>query len=364
MRQEIKEVNFPKTEANVIGIDIGYSAIKTVTQDKVFKIPSYVEKVERELRFVGESKDTDIFYKDDKNMWAIGLSAYNLKSFDDSDTGEDILLSRNRTLSEEFQVLANVAVAIAVGSNPKKEIVIQTGLPCSYIKEDAPILRQVLAGKKRFSIKVGKGDWQNFDYEIKPENVKIMEQPFGSFFSISFDKNGNFIDNSDKNILIVDGGFKTLDIAQINGAVSGKSITFDNLGMMRVYKVATENIYKDYGADISVFDFDEALSKGVYKHRNRMTMEAVEINIKDYYTKALKQVGDDMFSKIFNSYDGLRNVDMVVLTGGTCDACKDGLMEALNKASVTAVMSNTNDPSLELCLSNARGYYFYRRHVE
>lgn len=362
MRQEIKDVNFPKTTDNVIGIDIGYSAIKAVSENKIFKIPSYVKKIERDLRFVGEPKDTDLFYRDSEGMWAIGLSAYNLKAFDNSDTGEDILVSRSRTFSEEFRVLSNVGIGVALSTNPQKEIIIQTGLPCSYIKEDAAPLRTVLSGKREFALKIGKNDWQSFDYEIKPENVKIMEQPFGSFFSISFDKDGSFIDNSEKNILIVDGGFKTLDIAQINGAVSGKSITFDNLGMTHVYKIATDKIYQDYSADISIFAFDEALAKGVYIHRNRMTKEAVEIDVKKYYNEALKQTAQDIFDKIFNSYDGLNNIDVVVLSGGTCDACKETLTKLLTESNVNTLMSNTNDLSLELCYSNARGYYLYRRH--
>lgn len=364
VRQEIKEVNNPKTAKNIAGIDIGYSNIKVVSESRIAKIPSYIKKVDSKFRFMGELKDSDIYYRDDKGVWAVGLSAYKLKAFDTSDTDEDILVSRNRTFSHEYKVQTNVAIAIAIGANPKKEVVIQTGLPCSYIRQDAQGLRDELAGRHVFELRIGNGDWQKFDFEILADNVKIMEQPFGSFFSVSFDKEGNFVDNSSYNVLIVDGGFKTLDIAQINEAVSGKSITFDNLGMSHVYQIASDLIYKDTGADVSTFAFDDALAKGFYKHRDRRTKEAVNIDVKKYYDVALRQVADSIFEKLFNSYDGFNGVDTVVLTGGTCDACKDILIPLFKKADINVMMSNANDPAMELSYSNARGYYLYRRSAE
>ena len=364
VRQEIRDVNNPKTDKNITGIDIGYSNIKVVSESKIAKIPSYIKKIDNKYKFMSDLKDSDIYYKDESGVWAVGLAAYRLKVFDTSDTDEDILVSRNRTFSYEYKVQMNVALGIAIGANPKKEVVIQTGLPCSYIKQDAQGLREELAGLHEFELRVGNNDWQRFSFEISPDNIKIMEQPFGSFFSISFDKDGNFVDNSNLNVLIVDGGFKTLDIAQINESVSGKSITFDNLGMLHVYQLASDMIYKDTGADVSVFSFDDALAKGVYKHRNRRTKESISIDVKRYYDIALKMTAESIFEKLFNSYDGFNGVDTVILTGGTCDACKDLLIPEFKKADVNVKMSNSNDPTMELGYSNARGYYLYRRSVE
>lgn len=363
MRQEVKEISFPKTKDNIVGLDIGYSAIKAISEDRLIKIPSYVRKIEDEdgIKFLGENKDTDIFYKDATGLWAIGLVAYKLKKLRNDKTGEDILVDRNRTTSEEFSVLANVGLGAAIGRQPKEKIIVQTGLPCSYIREDASILRTVLSGEKKFELKIGKNDWQAFNYEIKPENVKIMEQPFGSYFSVSFDKTGKYIDKSNENILVLDGGFKTLDIAQINEAISGRSITFDNLGMSQIFKIACEGIYKDYGADLSIFDFSDYLNKGKYTHRNKLTKAVSEIDLKVYYKKALNTVAGNIFNKVFGLYNGFEGVDEVILTGGTCEACKNQLVEQFKNTGIKVELSNSNDEELELSYSNARGYYLYRR---
>ena len=168
MSNSIKIINKkqPGTEVNLIGMDIGYNALKLFSENRICKIPSFVKKVDENLNFFGDMKDTDIFYKDDTGIWAIGLSAYNLKAFDSTNNGEDILVSRSRTLTKEFQILKDVGIALALQENPTKKIIISTGLPCSYIKEDAGILRQRLATHSKFAIKIGNGDWKGYSFDL------------------------------------------------------------------------------------------------------------------------------------------------------------------------------------------------------
>ena len=188
-----------------------------------------------------------------------------------------------------------------------------------------------------------------------------MEQPFGSLFSVQFDKDGNFLNKEMNQTLIIDGGFKTLDIAQINGNVTGATITFDNLGMKRVYEVATRQIYKDTGADISLFTFENAMRQGKFNYTNRLTMKSTEIDVRKYFNDAIGPVAEEMFERICASYDSLVNISTVIFTGGTVAVCKDALTRLFKDAGKQIIMANINSPDLGLEFCNARGYYLYRR---
>ena len=142
------------------------------------------------------------------------------------------------------------------GAPGDKEIVIQAGLPPLHLKKGKSEVQAIFQGRHRFSIKLGKQDWKDFDYEISEKNVFVMPQPLGSLISSSVDRDGRTIPNAMKffrsSIMVFDPGFGTLDLFNVrNGNVVGSN-TDPNGGMRKVFELTCDDIYAVYGIALTV----------------------------------------------------------------------------------------------------------------
>ena len=135
-KQEFKKnVDIPKGKKFVIGLDIGYSAVKCFYEKGYFCFPSYVRKLDSDLFIYGEQ---DILYRDMEtgNQYIIGRTAQEMISTSETNVTESELFSRNRYRSKSFKILCNIAMAFALDcKNDEREIVVQTGLPSAYEKQ-------------------------------------------------------------------------------------------------------------------------------------------------------------------------------------------------------------------------------------
>lgn len=62
----------------IIGLDIGYSAIKGMSPNKIYSVPAYARKIPADRVRLNEPSETDIYYKaENGDIWVVGSLAYN-----------------------------------------------------------------------------------------------------------------------------------------------------------------------------------------------------------------------------------------------------------------------------------------------
>ena len=154
-RQEFrKNMDTPKGRKFVIGLDIGYSAVKCFYEKGYFCFPSYVRKLDSDLFIYG---DQDILYRDLEtgNQYIVGRTAMEMISSNETNITESEMFSRNRYRSKNFKILCNLAIAFALEcKRDEREIVIQTGLPSAYEKADTPAIKKALMKPAHFQVRI------------------------------------------------------------------------------------------------------------------------------------------------------------------------------------------------------------------
>lgn len=170
-----------------LAMDIGYSGVKGMSPNKVYCFPSFARTVRGQMLELGEPDSKDILYRDEKGiLWSVGASAQNNLSSRDTNDSMLSLYGRDRYYQPMFLVIARVGMGIGMieneFGNPNDKVpVLQTGLPPKYLEEDVQYLKEVLAGKHSFDLKIGNSAWQHFDFELTQDNIMVTQQPMGSF---------------------------------------------------------------------------------------------------------------------------------------------------------------------------------------
>lgn len=370
-RTEIKNrVNAGSEKNWVMGLDIGYSAVKLFCANKAAVFPSYARKINENSLVLKEASETDIRYRDKDGVWVIGNLAYEKVNASEAVDSETELFSRNRYYSPMFKVISRTGLAIGLmantfGNPQGKNIKVQTGLPPKYMN-DANVLKESLAGHHEFELKVGKAPWQKFNFTLATDDIYVMPQPLGSLVSASTNREGKQVPEarnyfSADEVVIFDPGCGTLDDYTVrNGSVDDWN-TFSKLGMHEVFARTCDDICKAYGREILVPELQNYLTSGEVKvvvdkremKREIRSFEGIlEENSKKVCLEAIEQM-----KSVHNYFD---SCDYIIATGGTYDAWAP-IFNAVFKDmdGLKIVPGNINDPELSNIYSNVRGYYFY-----
>lgn len=354
----------------VIAPDIGYSGVKVFAPNSISCFPSYARKVEDNEILLGIANSKHIQYRDETGTWMVGEEAQNMITSDESKDSSQALYGKNRYFSHMFKVIARTGIAMGLfknnyGDPTGKTIIIQTGLPPKYMKEDEKWLKEVLKGSHEFEIKLANDNWIKFNFEIMYDNIFVMPQPMGSFFSAITDSKGKSIPDARKfqtsNILIADGGFKTFDTFDINSGRLKSYDTFDDLGMKQVFQQTSNEILKTFGVDIPVYAMQKYLAEGKVTTFDRASRKTELKDFTEILNNECKAVCIDAMERICNMYNDLIDYKYLLMTGGTGFAwlpiTKD-YFSGMSNLTITTGMPK--DESLSSILSNARGYYFSR----
>lgn len=349
----------------LVGIDIGYSSVKVMSCNKTCVFPSAAIPYKNNGT-VGRLENDYITYKDENGEeWLVGKTAQ--EEFDDT-TSDEANFGRQRYDDPAFLVIARVGLALGLMSNKygepgNKPIYVQTGLPPKY-KDDAPILREVLSGHHKFSIKIGSYDTQDYDFNIEPDNVFITMQPMGTLYSVSINNERKFIPESQdylgKNLIVFDPGFGTFDLFFIKSHRVTDSQTFSDLGMKQVFQETADQIAKKCHQTVSVSEMQKYLEKGEVRIYDRRALSYRDEPIGDILKEATNKICDKAIEKMVQIYP-MQDVDFLVVTGGTGAAWIDRIRERLKgMPGLKIINGNQNDDRLPFIYANVRGYYLYR----
>lgn len=350
-----------------VALDIGYSAVKGFSPNRIFSFPAYASKIHGTLLDFAAAKPDEILYRDERGeTWYVGASAQSMIESKKYSESELSLFGRHRYLSPMFLVIARVGIALSMlensfGSPEEKSIFLQTGLPPAYMKEDAKVLREVLTGMHQFQIKVGGGKWTSIKFTLTKDSIGVMPQPMGTLFSISTDKNGSFTPEANQyltsNLMILDPGFGTLDIFNIEDRHVTSSETYDNLGMKRVLEETSKEIYNEYGEDIPVPSMQGILGTGKVKVFDPAQRKNILKPFDVLLEKSSKKICQEVINKLDVNYGYLKGYDYLVVTGGTGAAWSEQIRESYG--GILPIIAGNQNDDLPYIFSNVRGYYMY-----
>ena len=351
---------------HIIGLDMGYSGPKCFHEKGNFVFPNYCQKLTGEV--FGELNKSDIIYEDleTHEKYFVGEAASKALS-EDTIVAEDALFGRNHYLHPNFLIVFRTSLGIALWDTPTdgSDVFLQTGLPPAYITKDEPYLRSVLENNHKFKLTMGK-ETKTFDITLSKENIDVMYQPMGTFYSVVIDQNGNLTPNisnyMSSNLMVFDGGFGTLDKFFVRGKQLETKDTNPNLGMKRVLEETRNLIQKDLKKDalndvsISIPAMQTCLKTGKFKVNDRIHLVVKEYPIDKYLEEANKIVREEAFESI---KDYVFDIKYLIMTGGTGAAWCDYFKERLRGIPLEVISGNSGS-NLPTVYANARGYYMYR----
>jgi plasmid segregation protein ParM len=353
----------------VLGLDIGYSAVKGMSPNKIFCFPAYARKLSANATNLKADEPTDIYYRDESGEWAVGSLAYNEVNANEVMDSETELYGRNRYFSQMFQVISRTGIAIGLmensyGNSMGKKLSVQTGLPPKY-ENDEEVLKEVLSGTHTFEIKVGLGKWKKFSYSLSTDDIYIMPQPLGALISSSISKEGRQLpiirEYFSKNLIILDPGFGTMDDYSVHKGRVSNYETFPDLAMREVFRRTCADIKSVFGVEVTVPDLQNHLDSGEVKKITRVPFSSKKFSFAEILEKAKKDVCLDMLEKMKSVHNYFADIDYIIVTGGTYDAWKDIILDTFKDMDdLKIIPANINDESLTNVFSNVRGYYYQR----
>lgn len=367
-----------------IAIDIGYSGTKIYSPNIIACFPSYAARVSGNLLQMASTDENAILYKDENGeIWKVGKIAQDAMSPDDADSSSMAIYGRKRYFDPMFLVIARTAIGIAsrknaYGDPEGKKICLETGLPNSYIRMDAPLLKEVFTGHHTFDLRIGTGDWQHFDLTLDANDIFVMQQPMGTLLSITTDDNGNSIpdavDYYSSALLIIDPGFGTFDCFSLKGAEMAGVETYTAYSMKQVFANTVEKIQAEYGTEIPVPTIQKYLDAGFFTQYDRKTRTGKNIPFEEILNECSREVAQAAVDKVCEVYGDLLEFKYLVITGGTGEAWYEEFANAfkgLPNLKIIPGNVNTdgilvdehgNKTPLPFIFSNVRGYYMYLQH--
>lgn len=365
-RSEIVSCKNLKLDAVALcALDIGYSAVKGFSATRRFCVPSYVR--EQSFESIGTPQPTDILYEgEDGIIYAVGSMALASLSGKDTNDAANTMFSRNRYFSAAFLILARVGLALGLGQPDEAPVVLQTGLPPAYRKADTALVKEALVGAHNFRMKVGAGEWQTYSFTLEAENIFVMDQPIGSVYSASKRNDGTTVlcDDGrtyiDHKVLVLDGGFGTLDIFSIANRSIDSTNTFNDLGMKAIFEKTAEDIFQMYGKEVYAHTLQKYLSNGQISVFDRKTRSTRNEDISDLLRENTRRICEKAMAKIEAAYDDLEDYDFLLVTGGTGAAWYEMLRDRYKGMQSLSVIAANQNERIAPVYNNVRGYYIYR----
>jgi len=376
-KSEIVDQPMPKINGNnqhkgktIVALDIGYSAVKGVSPNRIFRFPSFAKKAPDGLDIVAKVKQYDIQLKDNTSgeVWLVGQVAEDLMDQRDLDsTTDESLYSRFRYESPVFKVLASAGLALGlIGTGSGNDIYVQTGLPATYKERDEGKLKKALCGHYDIEIKVGNGKWMPFVFDLTEDTVDVMEQPQGTLCSTMYQASGELsktgVEIAKSNTIILDIGFGTEDLFSFKHGYKNSHKTYSDTGMKAVFEETIKRIQRQHpDASFKIFEFQKYLESGVASYFDIESFGETDVAFADILEEVNRELCDKSINRLMTDYDNLMDYNYLIVTGGTGESRYEMIRDKLSKLKKLQVMpGNVTNPNLPFVYSNVLGYYMVR----
>lgn len=374
-QSEIRNYKMPRINGNnqykartIIALDGGYSAVKGVSPDRVFKFPSYAKRAPEGLEVVGKVRPTDIQFRNDDTgeVWLVGDAAESLMDQTDIEsTTDNSLYNRYRYDSEVFKVIMMSGMALGLWGTPEgNEIFLQTGLPAKYKDSDTGKLINALTGNHNISIKVGARDWVSFKFTLNEDQIDVMEQPQGTLCSTIY-KDGKVTEQGTKilraNSIVLDIGFGTEDIFSVRNGYKNSHQTYVDTAMKSVFEEVIRIIREKYDTEVKIFELQKYLQTGEIPCFDQDTFKTTYVPFGDILEQANKSLCEKSVRRLMQDYGNMMDYQYLLVTGGTGESRFNWIKDRLSGLGrLEVIPGNLNTPDLPFSYSNVVGYYDIR----
>lgn len=369
-KNEFIQKNYPELpDAQIIGVDGGYSSFKAATGKSLFAFPSAV-KMSGGQEILAKLPANTIRIQDNNSgeEYFVGDLAEDLLSPKEIDAlSDDSMYSRYHYTSPNFRRLMTAALGCAVlknGAENKSEIYVCSGVPTEYTA-DAPMLQDVISGDYSLNVAIGGGNFVPVKFHVAQENVYISEQAKASLIPIVYDNNGQIIrsrmDIYGGPTIIDDNGFMTEDILTLeHNILSPVKTSRTDTGMHAVYEaVIKDMIAENPGVKCKIHELPKFLEAGIYKYMDFASFSQKTFDFTPSIEKYNKLLAEKSVKELINSKGAdIANYKYLILTGGTNELRYNMIKDALRGLpDLTIYRGNENDPTVPMRYSNSIGYY-------
>lgn len=323
-----------KESKNILAVDLGYSSVKCACYDEndilqLDKFISCTAKVDSPL----ESDDESLFQLGE-NYYVLGTPALKVPR------SQQIQLNSWEGLLEIYPVWISFLLKKYGGKDKFTKVAIGLSLAFKeHAEELLENLEKTLMIPKEFFI-------------ILPQGLiaKKIYYEYGLNINEQSKKN----DTKVQNILIVDGGFLTLDICNvINGtASSSATIGLKDTGVINISYDLVDYIFKEFGIRISIKEAQVIVDNdGAWKRRGKIY--DLSEQVKKFSIKYLVNVLNLLEERFGEAIDGL---DAVLIVGGVAYFFKKYLKDITPEIEKHFPLNFLQIPEIESEFYNAFGF--------
>lgn len=316
----------------IVGIDGGYSAFKTLTDDKTVHLPSVAGTVDK-ARFTMNGHHDIILSVNGQGQMMVGDAAIRQSRF--AARRED----RGWIESPEYLSLVGAAFTELTNASLVNMNVV-TGLPVSFYERDKEALRDLYQGEHKV-----KREGRNTQV-FRVKECRVIPQPFGTVFSKAINHKGVLQDNiySTGNVGIIDIGGKTTNLLSVSRLEEISNNTASvNRGAWDIVRAFRAFAETQYPGMESLKDH-EVIKVIVTKKRNYF---GKELDLTKEIDEIVSPLANDILSQSGNLWGNGALLDTILITGGGALLMSDYITSQYPHSSAV------DDP----VNANARGYY-------
>jgi plasmid segregation protein ParM len=312
------------------GIDIGYGFTKVAGVDRIPRvIPSIV------------GSNEEISYRSDiGDRMKIAPLTLNGHSYLVGEAAKRFSRHRYRifdsTWTESpYYLLLLVSALMRIDKSAAEPAAIVTGLPVNhYTQERVRQVQDLLSHSDNVRISSGEA-------LVKVEKIKVIPQPFGSFFDLILNDEGKLKDPEKirQRVGIIDIGFQTTDLALATPQFIESSSGSLDVGVRSVANQLSRDLSRKYSITLDTTEAEEALRQKSVK------IFGESVDLSDMIAERTREVAELILSYAHSLWGRGERLNRLILAGGGANIFRSYFSTYPN-------LYVLEEPSL----SNVRGY--------
>ncbi len=234
-----------------------------------------------------------------------------------------------------YYLLLFVSALMRIEKSSGEPGAVVTGLPVSHYTQERVRQVQDLLGQAH-NVRTSAGETS-----VKVEKIKVIPQPFGSFFDLILNDEGKLKDPDKirERVGIIDIGFQTTDLALATPQFIESSSGSLDAGVRSVADQLSRDVSRKYSITLDTTEAEEAL-----RHKSvRIFGESVDLS--DLIAERIREVAELILSYAHSLWGRGERLNRLILAGGGATICR----------SYFSTYPNLHVPE-EPSLSNVRGY--------
>jgi len=234
-----------------------------------------------------------------------------------------------------YYLLLFVSAVTRIDKSACEPAAVVTGLPVSHYTQERVRQVQHLLGRAH-EVRVSSGETL-----VKVEKIKVIPQPFGSFFDLILNDEGKLKDPDKirERVGIIDIGFQTTDLALATPQFIESSSGSLDVGVRSIADQLSRDLSRKYSITLDTTEAEEAL-----RHKSvRIFGESVDLS--EMIEERTREVAELILSYSHSLWGRGERLNRLILAGGGANTLR----------SYFSTYPNLHVPE-EPSLSNVRGY--------